>query len=173
MVTLKRLSGCAMREMSPISYYTPRKNIELIRDQVFQLSGLETSDALTARLAPGFQWQPFIIFSDIVRKTEDKDRQAGGDRMAAFIREHELGVLHETGARKNWTDNIVVAYIWEVDYPALDQLYKKWDEEAPKVAAVPPNPVLAAILDPTLPVAKRARTPSGVPFDVYYGTNGR
>lgn len=155
-LSLKKLQGCAMRELHGVGnvnlvpgYYTAKAILRDAAHKIFSITGYENYSAGQAVIdakAGNREWQPFIIFSDI-----DRAADMGGHGLAAFLREHNLGNVLQSCARKSWTGNVVTMWVWEVDYEALTALLDKWDEEDAKVAAATP----ATKLDTAAPTTPR------------------
>ena len=152
-LSLRQLQGCAMRELHGVSNvglsrdYHPKAILRDVAHKIFSITGYENycaGQAVIDAKTGNREWQPFIIFSDVARAADK-----GGHGLAAFLREHKLGNVLQSTARKSWTGNVVTMWVWEVDYEALAALLDKWDEEDAKVAAATP----ATKLDTAAPTA--------------------
>lgn len=81
---------------------------------------------------------PFITFTGVVKftRTPESYLHVGtarddnyGETFAKWIEENKVGTIVRSEARRNWSENDIQIWIWQIDRPAAYALYAKLDAE--------------------------------------------
>lgn len=136
-----------MRVLEGVSFYEDTKEL-LIDAKPLLLDGITgyaVADYRWEQIQRDKNYQPFIIFSDVERGKDLAGEARGGRRLAKYLIDNNLGVVHETSPKMNWSNNTCIAWIWEVDYDALFKFYAEHIPAAP----VSTSPPLVSTAEPT------------------------
>lgn len=119
MITLNPTKCCGMLEINDLS--TTNSPLEALR-------------AISARLLAGYDHLgtpkpvPYVIFTGVTQRVV-RDHASGrvdnyGEDFAVFLEANGLGPVTRSEARRNWTANTIMVWIWHPDYarvwPFLD-----------------------------------------------------
>lgn len=137
---IHRTKNCGIAEINGLSSAdSPLHALHSLHKQL--LRGITWPPAPDPKEVPKGVFFPFVTFTGVVPKPEDKRPNNYGQKFADYITANDLGTITTVAPKRNWTSNLIQIWIWEPNYPNLWKHLKETDDTPVEV----PVPVTVTV----------------------------
>jgi len=136
-LVVRGLEGCcAVREIHLLSSEpSPESAMRTLRPYFETTGNINVGYAGNGR--KGYH-KPFLIFTEAEYDYYvPPERRNYGQNLADFIKANNLGTVQKSGARRNWTANMVNVYVWTIKPRNIRKYYKSLPAQPATAPVVP------------------------------------